>query len=40
LQNGHIQAYILYGFVFVGLTILLPVIVEKIIELVNFLNQL
>ena len=40
LQNGHIQAYILYGFVFVGLTILLPVIVEKIIELINFLNQL
>lgn len=40
LQNGNIQAYILYGFIFIGLTILLPVIIDKIIALVNFLNQL
>lgn len=40
LQNGNIQAYILYGFVFVGLTILLPVIIEKIVGILNFLNQL
>lgn len=40
LQNGNIQAYILYGFIFIGLTVLLPVIIDKIIALVNFLNQL
>lgn len=40
LQNGNIQAYILYGFIFVGLTIMLPMIVEKIAMLLRFLNQL
>ncbi len=40
LQNGNIQAYILYGFVFVGVTIMLPMIVEKIMMLIHFLNQL
>lgn len=40
LQNGNIQAYILYGFVFVGLALLIPSIIEKIIVLFNFLNQL
>ena len=40
LQNGNIQAYILYGFVFVGLALLLPSLFEKIIVLINFLNQL
>ena len=40
LQNGNIQAYILYGFVFVGLALLLPSVIEKIMVLINFLNQL
>ncbi len=40
LQNGNIQAYILYGFIFVGLALLLPAIIEKIMLIVNFLNQL
>ena len=40
LQNGRIQAYILYGVIFVGLAILLPVLVDKIGAMVQFLNQL
>lgn len=40
LQNGMIQAYILYGFIFVGLTILLPLVIAKIATLINFLNRL
>ncbi|OFY39135.1 MAG: hypothetical protein A2X18_03705 [Bacteroidetes bacterium GWF2_40_14] len=40
LQNGNIQAYILYGFIFIGLVIMVPVIIEKIAVFYNFLNQL
>ena len=40
LQNGNIQAYILYGFIFVGLALLLPSVIEKLMVLINFLNQL
>lgn len=40
LQNGNIQAYILYGFVFVGLALLLPSVIEKIVVIFKFLNQL
>ena len=40
LQNGKIQAYILYGVIFVGLALLLPTILEKIAVVFNFLNQL
>jgi len=40
LQNGNIQAYILYGFIFIGLTILLPSVIEKIAVIIKFLNQL
>ena len=40
LQNGNIQAYILYGFVFVGFAILLPSVIEKILVIIKFLNQL
>ena len=40
LQNGQIQAYILYGVVFIGLAILLPVIIDKMQLLIQFLNQL
>ncbi|MEI6579927.1 MAG: proton-conducting transporter membrane subunit [Eubacteriales bacterium] len=40
LQNGNIQAYILYGFVFVALALLLPLVLAKIAVIINFLNQL
>lgn len=40
LQNGNIQSYILYGFIFLLAAILLPIIISKIIVLINFLNQL
>ena len=40
LQNGNIQAYILYGFVFVSLALLLPSVIEKIEVIIKFLNQL
>ncbi|HET9571608.1 MAG TPA: proton-conducting transporter membrane subunit [Bacteroidales bacterium] len=40
LQNGNIQAYILYGFIFVGATILIPLIISKFATLMSFLNQL
>ena len=40
LQNGNIQAYILYGFGFVGMALLLPAIIERIVVIFNFLNQL
>jgi len=40
LQNGNIQAYILYGFGFVALAILLPSFIEKIVVIIKFLNQL
>jgi hydrogenase-4 component B len=40
LQNGNIQAYILYGFLFVGLAVILPVLIEKFLIVIKFLNQL
>ena len=40
LQNGNIQAYILYGFIFVGLALLLPSVIEQIVVIIKFLNQL
>lgn len=40
LQNGNIQAYILYGFIFVGSAILLPIVIDKIIMLIKYFNQL
>jgi len=40
LQNGNIQAYILYGFVFVSLALLMPSLIEKIVVIIKFLNQL
>lgn len=39
LQNGNIQAYILYGFIFIGLTVVIPVLYDKVIELLKFINQ-
>ncbi len=40
LQNGRLQVYILYGIIFVVLVIGIPLIYNKIGELINFLNQL
>ncbi len=40
LQNGNIQAYILYGFIFISLAVLLPLIIGKIEILIEFLNHL
>jgi len=40
LQNGNIQAYILYGFVFVSLALLMPSVIEKLVVIFKFLNQL
>jgi NADH:ubiquinone oxidoreductase subunit 5 (subunit L)/multisubunit Na+/H+ antiporter MnhA subunit len=40
LQNGNIQAYILYGFIFVGSAILLPILIDKIVLLIKYFNQL
>jgi NADH:ubiquinone oxidoreductase subunit 5 (subunit L)/multisubunit Na+/H+ antiporter MnhA subunit len=40
LQNGKIQAYILYGIVFVALAMLLPLIIDKLGVVIQFLNQL
>jgi hydrogenase-4 component B len=40
LQNGNIQTYLLYGFIFIGLIILLPIIIHKISALFAFINQL
>jgi len=40
LQNGNIQTYMLYGFIFIGATILIPLIISKFSTLVSFLNQL
>ncbi len=40
LQNGKIQAYILYGVVFVALIMLIPLLFEQLGTLLDFLNRL
>lgn len=40
LQNGNPQFYILYGIVFITLVILVPLMVDNLNELIDFLNQL
>ncbi|MDX9881369.1 MAG: proton-conducting transporter membrane subunit [Prolixibacteraceae bacterium] len=40
LQNGNIQTYILYGFIFISLAVMLPVIIDKIAIIIKFLNHL
>jgi hypothetical protein len=40
LQNGHLQSYILYGIIFITGVICLPVIIEKILTIIHFLNNL
>lgn len=40
LQNGHLQRYILYGIIFITAVITLPLIFDKIMTLLHFLNNL
>ncbi|MCK9304644.1 MAG: hypothetical protein M0P27_04540 [Bacteroidales bacterium] len=40
LQNGNIQAYILYGLIFIALTILIPLLSENIESFINLLKNL
>ncbi len=40
LQNGNIQAYIFYGFIFIIASMILPVLISKILVFFGFLNQL
>jgi hypothetical protein len=40
LQNGNIQAYILYGLVFITMVILLPTIYALAASFIKILNQL
>jgi hypothetical protein len=40
LQNGQLQRYILYGIIFVTAVICLPLIIDKILTILHFLNHL
>jgi formate hydrogenlyase subunit 3/multisubunit Na+/H+ antiporter MnhD subunit len=40
LQNGHLQRYILYGIIFVTAVICVPLIIDKILTILHFLNNL
>jgi hydrogenase-4 component B len=40
LQNGHLQRYILYGIVFITAVICLPLIFDRILTILQFLNNL
>ena len=40
LQNGHLQQYILYGIIFITATICLPLLIDKIIMVMNILKSL
>jgi hypothetical protein len=40
LQNGHLQRYILYGIIFITGVICLPLIFDKIMTIIHFLNNL
>ena len=40
LQNGHLQRYILYGIIFIIGVLGLPLIIEKILTIIHFLNNL
>jgi len=40
LQNGNVQYYILYGILFVTLVFMFPLVISKIMDFINFLNQL
>ncbi len=40
LQNGQLQRYILYGIIFITAVICLPMIIDKILAILHFLNNL
>jgi hydrogenase-4 component B len=40
LQNGHLQRYILYGIIFITAVICVPLIIDKILTILHFLNNL
>jgi hydrogenase-4 component B len=40
LQNGRLQRYILYGIIFITAVICLPLIIDKILSILHFLNNL
>jgi formate hydrogenlyase subunit 3/multisubunit Na+/H+ antiporter MnhD subunit len=40
LQNGNLQRYILYGIIFITAVICLPLIIDKIMTIIHFLNNL
>jgi hydrogenase-4 component B len=40
LQNGQLQIYILYGIIFITAVICLPLIIDKILTILHFLNNL
>jgi hydrogenase-4 component B len=40
LQNGHLQRYILYGIIFITAVLCLPPVIEKVIFVLHFLNNL
>jgi hypothetical protein len=40
LQNGQLQRYILYGIIFITAVIGLPLIIDRILTIVHFLNNL
>jgi hydrogenase-4 component B len=40
LQNGQLQRYILYGIIFITSVICLPLIIDKILTIIHFLNNL
>lgn len=40
LQNGHLQRYILYGIIFITGVLGIPLIYEKIMTIIKFLNNL
>ena len=40
LQNGQLQRYILYGIIFITCVICVPMFIDKILTIVNFLNNL
>jgi hydrogenase-4 component B len=40
LQSGHLQRYILYGIIFITGVLCLPLIIDRIMTLIHFLNNL
>jgi hypothetical protein len=40
LQNGQLQRYILYGIIFITAVLGLPMIIDKVLAILHFLNNL